>query len=52
MLKDVLNLQAKKAMKFSTNSTTTVLDPKTTKIKYPLALKIKLLNDNYPSLKN
>ena len=44
MLKDVLHLTAATAMKFSTNSTTTVLDPKTTKIKYPEA-RIIVLDD-------
>ena len=33
-------------MKFSTNSTTTVLDPKTTKIKYPEA-RVIVLDDNF-----
>ena len=33
-------------MKFSTNSTTTVLDPKTTKKKYPEA-RIIVLDDNF-----
>ena len=33
-------------MKFSINSTTTVLDPKTTKIKYPEA-RIIVLDDNF-----
>ena len=46
MLKDVLHLQAATAMKFSTNSTTTVLDQKTTKIKYPEA-RIIVLDDNF-----
>ena len=46
MLKDVLHLTAATAMKFSTNSTTTVLDPKTTKIKYPEA-RIIVLDDNF-----
>jgi len=46
MLKDVLQLTAATAMKFSTNSTTTVLDPKTTKIKYPEA-RIIVLDDNF-----
>ena len=46
MLKDVLHLPAATAMKFSTNSTTTVLDPKTTKIKYPEA-KVIVLDDNF-----
>ena len=46
MLKDVLQLTAARAMKFSTNSTTTVLDPKTTKIKYPEA-RIIVLDDNF-----
>ena len=46
MLKDVLHLTAATAMKFSTNSTTTVLDRKTTKIKYPEA-RIIVLDDNF-----
>ena len=46
MLKDVLQLTAATAMKFSTNSTTTVLDPKTTKRKYPEA-RIIVLDDNF-----
>ena len=46
MLKDVLQLTAATAMKFSTNSTTTVLDTKTTKIKYPEA-RIIVLDDNF-----
>lgn len=46
MLKNVLHLTAATAMKFSTNSTTTVLDPKTTKIKYPEA-RIIVLDDNF-----
>ena len=46
MLKNVLHLQAATAMKFSTNSTTTVLDPKTTKIKYPEA-RVIVLDDNF-----
>ena len=46
MLKDVLHLTAATAMKFSTNSTTTVLDPKTTKIKYPEA-RVIVLDDNF-----
>ena len=46
MLKDVLHLPEVTAMKFSTNSTTTVLDPKTTKIKYPEA-RVIVLDDNF-----
>ena len=46
MLKDVLHLPASTAMKFSINSTTTVLDPKTTKIKYPEA-RVIVLDDNF-----
>ena len=46
MLKNVLHLTAATAMKFSTNSTTTVLDPKTTKKKYPEA-RIIVLDDNF-----
>ena len=46
MLKDVLQLTAATAMKFSTNSTTTVLDPKTTKRKYQEA-RIIVLDDNF-----
>ena len=43
LVKDFL---AKTAMKFSANSTTTVLDPKTTKKKYPEA-RIIVLDDNF-----
>ena len=46
MLKDVFHLPEVTAMKFSTNSTTTVLDPKTTKIKYPEA-RVIVLDDNF-----
>ena len=46
MLKDVLHLPEVTAMKFSTNSTTTVLDPKTTRKKYPEA-RIIVLDDNF-----
>ena len=46
MLMDVLQLTAATAMKFSTISTTTVLNPKTTKIKYPEA-RIIVLDDNF-----
>ena len=38
-------------MKFSTNSTTTVLDPKTTKRKYPEA-RIIVLDDNFNSFEH
>ena len=46
MLKDFLHLPSATAMKFSTNSTTTVSDPKTSKTKYPEA-RIIVLDDNF-----
>jgi len=46
MTRHTKDFVATTAMKFSANSTTTVLDPKTTKNKYPEA-RIIVLDDNF-----
>ena len=51
-LTDLVNdFVATTAMKFSSNSTTTVLDPQTTKKKYPEA-RIIVLDDNFNSFEH